>query len=122
VDAEPAGMGRRWIPVALVLAAAAADGAGAHGVAFYALLAAVPAAAAVALEAFGDSLEDPGARVHALLWAVVVGLTVLGAAVRAPRLAEGTVPTVGRTAVVGCLAIFCIQALAGLVAELRRTQ
>jgi hypothetical protein len=113
-------MGRRWIPVVLVLAAAAADGAGAHGVAFYALLATVPAVAAAALEAFGESLEDAGAQLHALLWAVVLALTVTGAAVRAPRLAEGTVPAFGRTAVVACLAIFCIQALAGLVGELRR--
>ncbi len=113
-------MTRRWIPVALVLAAAAADGAGMHGVAFYALLAAVPAAAVAALEAFGDSLEDGGARLHALLWGVVVALTVTGAAVRAPRLSEGTVPAFGRSAVIACLAIFCIQALAGLVGELRR--
>jgi len=113
-------MPRRWIPVALVLVAAAADGVGMHGAAFYALLAAVPAAAVAALEAFGDSLEDAGARPHALLWAVVLVLTVTGAAVRAPRLAEGSVPALGRSAVVACLAIFCIQALAGRVNELRR--
>ena len=46
-------MGRRAIPVGLVVAAAAADGAGAHGLAFYALLLAVPAAAVAALETFG---------------------------------------------------------------------
>src|SRR3954469_2034772 len=112
-------MARRWTPVAFVLAAAAADGAGAHGVAFYALLAAVPAAAAAALEAFGESLEDAGTRLHALLWGVVLALTVVGAAVRAPRLAEGTVPAIGRSAVVACLAIFCVQAVVGLVRELR---
>jgi len=113
-------MTRRWIPVALVLAAAAADGAGMHGVAFYALLAAVPAAAVAALEAFGDSLEHAGARLHALLWAVVLTLMVAGAAVRAPRLAEGAVPAFGRSALIACLAIFCIQALVGLIGELRR--
>jgi hypothetical protein len=110
----------RWIPVALVLAAAAADGAGMHGVAFYALLAAVPATAVAALGAYGDSLE--GERgVQALLWAMVLALTVTGAAVRAPSLAEGTVPALARSAVVACLAIFCAQAIAGLVGELRRT-
>ena len=41
-------MPRRWIPVALVLVAAAADGVGMHGAAFYALLAAVPALARLA--------------------------------------------------------------------------
>ena len=113
-------MARRWIPVALVIAAAAADGAGAHGVAFYALLATVPAAAVAALQAYGEALEDARSRVHALLWAVVLALTVIGAAARAPALAEGSVPAIGRTAVVACLAIFCAEAVAGLVAELRR--
>jgi len=111
----------RGIPVALVVAAAAADGAGMHGVAFYALLAAVPAVAAAALGVYGDSLEGGGGLVQAWLWGVVLALTVTGAAVRAPSLAEGTVPALARSAVVACLAIFCAQAIAGLVGELRRT-
>jgi hypothetical protein len=113
-------MGGRLLPVALVLAAAVFDGAGAHGLAFYALLAAVPAAAVAALECFGAALEGSQERLHALLWAVVLGLTVAGAAVRAPALSEGGVPALGRSALVACLAIFCIQAVVGLVAELRR--
>jgi hypothetical protein len=114
-------MGRRWIPVALVLAAAAADGAGAHGVAFYALLAAVPAAAVSALEAFGEALDEPRAQLQALLWGIVLALTVTAAAVRAPLLDQGTVPALGRSAVVACLGVFCFQALLGLVSELRRS-
>jgi hypothetical protein len=47
-------------------------------------------------------------------------LTVVGAAVRAPALAEGTVPALARSSVVACLAIFCAQAIAGLFSELRR--
>jgi hypothetical protein len=113
-------MARRGVPVALVLTAAAADGLGAHGLAFYALLAAVPAAAVAALDAFGDSLAEAGNGLHALLWAIVLALTVTGAAVRAPLLAQGTVPALGRSAVVACLAIFCLQAVLGLVTELRR--
>ncbi|TML32453.1 MAG: hypothetical protein E6G24_10245 [Actinobacteria bacterium] len=111
----------RGVPVALVVAAAAADGAGMHGVAFYALLAAVPAVAAAALGAYGDALERERGRLHAYLWGIVLALTVAGAAVRAPALAEGTVPAPARSAVVACLAIFCAQAIASLVAELRRT-
>jgi hypothetical protein len=111
----------RGIPVALVVVAAAADGAGMHGVAFYALLAAVPTVAVAGLGAYGDSLVDGVGRVQALLWAAVLALTVTGAAVRAPSLAEGTVPALARSAVVACLAIFCAQAIAGLVGELRRT-
>ncbi len=113
-------MARRGVPVALVLAAAAADGLGGHGLAFYALLAAVPAAAVAALDAFGDSLAKAGSGLHALLWGIVLALTVTGAAVRAPLVAQGTVPALGRSAVVACLAIFCLQAVLGLVGELRR--
>ena len=114
-------MTRRGLPVTLVVAAAAADGAGAHGIAFYALLAAVPAAAAAGLEAYCHALEDPRSRLHALLWGIVLGLTVTGAAARAPAVAEGNVPALGRSAVVACLAIFCVQAVASLVTELRRS-
>jgi hypothetical protein len=88
--------------------------------AFYLLLAAVPAAAVAALDAFGELLDDTGSYLHALLWAVVLGLTVAGAAVRAPAITEGTVPTLARSALVACLGIFCVQALVGLAAELRR--
>ena|SRR5690242_5999518 len=111
----------RGLPVALVVAAAAADGAGMHGVAFYALLAAVPAVAVAALGAYGDSLVGGAGRLQALLWGVVLALTVSGAAARAPSLAEGTVPALARSAVVACLGIFCAQAIASLVVELRRS-
>jgi hypothetical protein len=85
------------------------------------LLAAVPASAVAALGAYGEAVEGGGGRLQAYLWGLVLGLTVTGAAVRAPALAEGTVPALARTAVVACLAIFCAQAIAGLVSELRRT-
>ena len=111
----------RGIPVALVVAAAAADGAGMHGVAFYALLAAVPTVAVAGLDIYGEALERGSSRLPAALWGVVLALTVVGAAVRAPALAEGSVPALARTAVVACLAIFCGQGIAGLVTELRRT-
>jgi len=113
-------MAPRVLPVGLVVAAAAADGAGVHGFAFYRLLAAVPAAAIAALDAFGEMLDDAGSRLHALLWAVVLALTVAGAAVRAPAVTQGTVPAVARSALVACLAIFCVQAVVSMASELRR--
>src|SRR5437763_17195196 len=103
-------MGHRLLPIALVIAAAVADGAGSHGLAFYALLAAVPTAAVAALEAFGGVLEGSQERVHAVRWAGVLGLTVAGTAARAPALAEGSVPAVGRSAVAACLAVVCVPA------------
>jgi hypothetical protein len=113
-------MARQAIPVGLVVAAAAADGAGAHELAFYALLLAVPAAAVVALDAFGELLDGAHNHLHALLWTVVLALIVAGAAVRAPAVTEGAVPTLARSALLACLVIFCIQAVASLAAELRR--
>jgi hypothetical protein len=112
-------MARRAVPVGLVVAAAAADGAGAHGLAFYALLLAVPAAAVAALDAFGHVLDGGRDHLHALLWTVVLALVVVGAAVRAPAVTEGAVPALARSALLACLAVFCVQAMVALAAELR---
>jgi len=112
-------MARRAIPVALVVAAAAADGAGVHGLAFYALLAAVPAAAVAALDAFGRVLDGANEQLHALLWTMVLALVVVGAAVRAPAVTEGAVPALARSALVACLAVFCVQAVVAATEELR---
>jgi len=112
-------MARRAIPVGLVIAAAAADGAGVHGLAFYALLLAVPAAAVAALEAFGRVLDGEHQHLHALLWTVVLALVVVGAAVRAPAVPEGAVPALARSALLACLAVFCVQAVVAATEELR---
>ena len=106
----------------LVIAAAAADGAGAHRLAFYALLLAVPAAAVAALEAFGCVIDDNRDHLHALLWTAVLGLLVTGAAVRAPEVTEGVVPALGRSALLACLGVFCVQAAVSAAAELRSRQ
>jgi hypothetical protein len=113
-------MARRAIPVGLVVAAAAADGAGAHELAFYALLLAVPAAAVAALDTFGELLDGTRDHLYALLWTVVLGLIVVGAAARAPAATGGAVPALARSALLACLAIFCVQAIVSLAAELRR--
>jgi hypothetical protein len=112
-------MARRAIPVGLVIAAAAADGAGSHGVAFYALLLAVPATAFVALEAFGHVLDGADEHLHALLWAIVLGLVVVGCAVRASAVADAAVPALARTALLACLGVFCVQAAVSAARELR---
>ena len=110
----------RLVPVGLVIAAAAADGVGAHGLAFYALLLAVPAAAAAGLEALGRVLDGAPDHLHALLWALVLALLVVGAAVRAPEVTQGAVPALARSALLGCLGVFCVQAVAALALVLRR--
>jgi hypothetical protein len=88
--------------------------------AFYALLLAVPVAAVAALEAFGRVLDGRREHVHALLWTVVLGLLVAGCAVRAPAVAEGSVPALGRSALLACLLVFCVQAAVSAAGELRR--
>src|SRR5256885_17226565 len=100
-------MGHRLLPIALVIAAAVADGAGSHGLAFYALLAAVPTAAVAALEAFGGVVGGSQERLHAPLWAGGVALTGPGAAARGPALVAGAVAGVGRAAVAAGRPLFC---------------
>jgi hypothetical protein len=112
-------MARRAVPVVLVVAAAAADGAGAHALAFYSLLLAVPAAAVAALDAFGHVLDGAQDHLHALLWTVVLALVVVGAAARAPAVTEGAVPMLARSALLACLVVFCVQAVVAAAAELR---
>src|SRR4051794_7804078 len=112
-------MTRRGVPVGLVIAAAAADGGGGPGGAVFALLLAVPAAAVAALEAFGGVLDGADEHLHAALWTVVLALVVVGAAVRAPAVTEGSVPALARSALLACLAVFCVQAALAATQELR---
>lgn len=106
-------MGRRFLLVALVAVAPLSDAAGAHTLAFWALVAAVPFAAACALDSFGAYLE---AREHAvrsaqaLLWAPALLLLLAAAAARGPALATAGVPRLGVTALVGCLFVLALKA------------
>jgi hypothetical protein len=111
---------RRLFPVGLVIAAAFLDRAGARGLAFDAVLLAVPLTAVGGLAAFGEHLEKGVARTQAFFWAAALLLVVIGAAARAPAVAEGVVPPLAEAALVGCLAVFCAQALASVFAELER--
>ena len=80
-------MGRRVLPALLTVAAAFADAHGAHGLAFDALLGAIPFAAVSSLVAFGaylDRREDAVAGLQALLWTLSLALLVLSCAARSP--------------------------------------
>jgi hypothetical protein len=108
-------MTTRLASISLVVCAALADAAGRHSLAYYALVLAVPLVAVAALSALGDVLDgssaEPHARGMAALTALALPFVLLGAAVRAPLLADGPPPAIGVTAVVGCLALFAVQAL-----------
>ena len=103
-----------------MVTAAAADGAGAHTLAFYALLLAVPALAAAVLAELGELLDGAHAHLHASLWAAVLALTVTGAASRAPDVSRDLVPGLARSTLLACLGIFCVQAVVAVATELRR--
>jgi hypothetical protein len=49
----------------------------------------------------------------------VLGFLLVATAARAPSLGDPSVPAVARSALLACVVIFCLQALAALAAELR---
>ncbi len=107
-------MGRRILPALLAAAAAFADSRGEYGLAFDALLAAVPFTAVAALVAFGAYLEEHARSVRglqALLWTLVLALLVLSCAARSSATQSGTLPTLGASALAACLAVFVLKAI-----------
>ena len=116
-------MGRRALPAVLVVIAAFADARGAHGLAFNALLGAIPFAAVSALVGFGEYLEkreDAVAGLQALLWTLAVALLVLSCAARSPATETHALPPLGASALVGCLAVLAIKVCVAVAPQLRR--
>ncbi|MGI9112357.1 MAG: hypothetical protein ACR2GT_09225 [Gaiellaceae bacterium] len=115
----------RLLTVGLVLAAALADAAGGHELAYYALVAAVPIGSLAALAALGAVLDgsaaEPLDRVLAGLSAVAAAFILVGAAVRTPLLENSPPPTIGATCVVVCIAVFALQALLSATTAAPRT-
>lgn len=108
-------MGARLLPASLLFSVALADAAGAHGLAFYILLGAITAIAVSALAAYGTLVDLPGsaaalttARLNAILLGFALVLSLVAAAVRAPALAEGAVPALGLSALVGALCLLLV--------------
>ena len=111
------------LPIVLTVIAAYADSRGAHGLAFDALLGAIPFAAVCALVGFGAYLEDRTDAVEglqALLWSVALGLLVLSCAARSPAQRTESLPALGRSALVGCLAVLSVKGFVALVPLVRR--
>ena len=90
-----------------------ADGAGARSLAFYLVLAAIPAVAMAALSFFGDLVEGSADGEAGALYVGLTGialiLLVIGAAVRANALRDTALPALGVSAVVGALALIVLQ-------------
>jgi hypothetical protein len=114
---------RRLLPGLLALTAAWADGRGSHGLAFDALLAAIPFAAVAGLEAFAAYLEDRTDSLiglQALLWCLALALLVLSCAARSPAAETQALPPLGTSALVAALAVFAIKACVAASPYLRR--
>ena len=105
-------MGSRLLPLSLALGALLADAAGAHRIAFYLVLLAIPGAAAAAFIGAGDALEGNGAWLRGISTTLALTLLVLGSAVRENAPHGAAVPSLAVSAVVGAIVVYGIPALA----------
>jgi hypothetical protein len=105
---------RRALPALLAVVAAVADSRGSHGLAFKALIAAVPFTAVAALSAFDVYLRDrdrPFVGLQALLWALALTMLVLSCAARSPATQMHTLPPLGASALAALLVIYAVKVL-----------
>jgi hypothetical protein len=119
-------MARRWLPLGLALLAAGLDVFGSHGLAFHALLIAVPAAAVGSLGALGELLDlraDDRADVPLYLLPVLSGLglalLVFTAAMRAPTLGDPSLSAGAANLLSLGLGLLCLEALLAVFLEPR---
>ena len=112
------------LPALLVVSTAVADALTLHEPAFYLLIAAVPAAAVSALTALGDLLDGAVSNRLARFRVVLSGLAlvwvVVAAAVRSASVDDGALPPAAVSALVACIALFAVQAVATLAAATAR--
>jgi len=106
----------------LILATAVSDAFGFASASFYLLVLGVPITAAAGLICFARVVDavnggcmDALGRLQAALSALLVVGIVIGAAVREPFLAAGTVPPEARGVLALCFALLALQALIALV-------
>lgn len=115
---------RTALSASLLLAAVIADGGGARSLAFYLVLAAIPAVAVAALSFFGDlvegSADDEAGALYVGLTGLALVLLVIGAAVRANALRDAALPALGTSAVVGALALIGLQLTVWISLQLSR--
>lgn len=112
-------MGSRLLPLSLALLALLADGGGLHGLAFWLVLLALPAAATACFVGLSDALEGKGAWLRGGSATVALAFLVLGSAVREQAPAGGAVPTLAVTAVVAAAIVYALPGLAWLLEPLR---
>jgi hypothetical protein len=102
--------------------AAVADSRGAHGLAFDALIAAVPFTAVAGLGAFDNYLGDrdrPFVGLHPLLWMLALTLLVLSCAARSPATQMHTLPPLGASALAALLVVYAVKVLLAILPHAR---
>jgi hypothetical protein len=106
----------------LILATAVSDAFGFASISFYLLVLGVPITAAAGLVCFARVVDavnggrmDALGRLQATLSAFLVAGIVIGAAVREPFIAAGTVPPEASGVLALCFALLVLQALIALV-------
>jgi hypothetical protein len=104
-------MGSRLLPLCLALGATLADTAGAHRLAVWLVLIAVPCAAAAAFVAAGDVLEGRPAWVRAITTGGALVLLVVASAVRHGAAVGAGVPAVALSAAIGAAILYLVPVL-----------
>jgi hypothetical protein len=116
----------RFVAFFLLIAAALADGAGAHSGAFYFLFAAVPVVMLGALSTLGElaDVRDLAGRIvgltQALLSSVALALAIVVVGSSSGPLLDVPAPVIGISALETCLGVFALQAGLGAVARALR--
>jgi hypothetical protein len=111
-------MSRRVLPAVLVLAALLSDSSGAHELALAFLLLGIPAAFVLALDCYGDVLEERCGALRPLLAGLSLLLLVLSAALRSPAVIGG-VPKLAVSALVLVLALYTFVLIGALWPSVR---
>jgi hypothetical protein len=106
----------------LILLTAVSDAFGLASVSFYLLVLGVPVTAAAGLICFARVVDavnggrvDALGRLQASLSALLVAGIVIGAAIREPFIAAGTIPPEAKGVLILCFLVLIVQALIALV-------
>ena len=115
------------LAAALLLATAVSDALGFAGASFYLLVAGVPLTAGAGLICFARVVDavnegrlDSLGRLQATLSALLVAVVVIGAAVREPSVASGTIPPAATATLALGFGLLVAQALIALVPVRRK--
>jgi uncharacterized protein involved in response to NO len=111
-------MGSRLLPSSLAACALVADAAGLHGLAFYAVLCAIPCSAGAAFVGAGDALDGRDV-LRGVTTCLALALLVLASAVRAQAPEGAAVPALAASALVGALVVYGLPLLAWVLEPLK---